>query len=880
MATTLNVYRQWLELRHERPKTHYQLLGLPLYEGDLVAIKRAANQARIKVERHRGKDHDREVDQLIDELDAAEICLLDSQRKTVYDDKLRERIAKAEAALKAKSSAPAAPAPSKPSPSALSPSAPAPAAREAAEPAPPAGPAVRAAVFHEISSDDQEDDNSEELLPPSATDPSNQSVDLPAPLTPGHFQPTPATPPPAPAGGGYQGYHPTAAAPVPPKAVPPQVVPPQVVPPQVVPPAPAPPQVLPPAPMAAAVPVAGIPVAQAPMGYSQHPTAVAQPVHAPNYGQPTGNPNNGAQIPRAMPVANSLGGSVASAPNAPTAGLPGGGMPVLVQRRFRRRPTNGILIGAGATILGTLLVVLMAVSEWGPFAPETPAVTAQGNPTADNNTSSAANPTTGPKPNLPTGTPAGTTPPRPSLDNRPPTPMPEVPVTPDPMSVPMPQPNRPEPDPVTMPVTMPIPMPVPTPMPEPTPTPVPMPVPMPKPAEPMPNTAAVAAFDHALMSVRYFLGQRDFTEANARLKLAVAAQKQVPERAEDLRRVQLVAEYVEAFWRAAKEGGSRLVPAEQATIAGITVGVVEVGPESITLRQAGQNIVHSYQTMKGGLAVGLAERVLRKGDPAAELMLGAFKLISPPSKPDEAREHWLSAQRAGASEQVAQLLPELEVVVPDGFDPNKVQVASTTPDTMPAGTTPAGTAPTPTPSPTPMPMPVDGKFPIPPAAALDPLIAGLRSSRTAEFSAATTAEAQLLLCDKLQEEAVNVGGDPTARLVLLATARDLAAQAGDFDLAFLIVEHIGETHAVDSLLMRNDVLTEAGKKTDAVDMAQLITEKALELSDEARLLERYTEALLILRNAQTPARKTRDPELLKTVGDRLKEVAEVKRQAS
>ncbi len=64
MATTLNVYRQWLELRHERPKTHYHLLGLSMFTSDLVAIKKAANQARAKVEKHRGKEHDAEVERL------------------------------------------------------------------------------------------------------------------------------------------------------------------------------------------------------------------------------------------------------------------------------------------------------------------------------------------------------------------------------------------------------------------------------------------------------------------------------------------------------------------------------------------------------------------------------------------------------------------------------------------------------------------------------------------------------------------------------------------------------------------------------------------------------------------------------------------------
>jgi hypothetical protein len=371
--------------------------------------------------------------------------------------------------------------------------------------------------------------------------------------------------------------------------------------------------------------------------------------------------------------------------------------------------------------------------------------------------------------------------------------------------------------------------------------------------------------DHALMSVRYYLARRDFDQATLQLAAAETATAKAPNKKADVQRVQSLAQYVTQFWDAVRAAVQPLESGEQLMIAGITVGVVEVQPDGVVLRQNGQNITHKYRDMRTGLAVGLAERSLQKGDAATELVLGAFKAINPTSSRDEARTHWQTAQQLGAEDQVTELLPELAVVIPDNFDPGKPAMVASTP------------SPTPTPSPQPRPRPSQrpaNRLPVPPAAELNKLIADLKASRQQEFVAARSADQKSALASKLMAEAEGLSSDPSGRLSRLAAARDLAAEAFNFALAYQIIELLADTHEADTLEMRAGVLALAGRTAEAGETAKAVVEQALTLSDEARLALRYNEALSILRNAQVIARKSRDNTLLQTVTQRLDETTE------
>lgn len=754
MSTAINYYRQWLNLRGERPKTHYHLLGIPLLERDQAKIKQAAAKTRAKIEQQRGKGHDAAVERLLEEVKQAEALLLNADRKAKYDQKIREKLAAQE-----KQSG---------------------AAGSASKQARPAGAASKTAAGKSPSAaspiDEDDDDDLMDLLPPGADD---DSDDLPAPLTPGHF-PTTAVPPAA-----DYGAYPPAAVPVPP------------------------------------------------------PAAPAGQWNAAGYAQEPVGPD---VVPRAMPVASVTPVTpvtpVAAVPVAtvtpvtpvtPVAPVPGG--PVVSTSRVirrRRRPPTGLLVCGGIGVLAVLVGALLFVTQSGPFAP-------QPKPQVAQRTSAA------PKPAKPAGSsgkitmrgpatvPSDTYRSPSEVDLIPST----APIAAEALEMASPGGNA------SMQAT----------------------------PQMESDPAAEAAVDHALMSVRYYLARRDFDQADLQLAAAEAAATKAPNKKADVQRVQSLAQYVKQFWDAVRAAVQSLESGDQVTIAGITVGVVEVQPDGVVLRQNGQNITHKYRDMRTGLAVGLAERSLQKGDAATELVMGAFKAINPTSNRDEARTHWQTAQQLGAEDQVTELLPELAVVIPDNFAPGK--------PTMVAGT--------PSPQPQPRPRPAQrpaNRLPMPSATELNKLIAELKASRQQEFTSARSAEQKTALASKLVAEAEGLSSDPSGRLTRLAAARDLAAEAFNFSQAYQIVELMADTHEADTLEMRAGVLALAGRTAEAGETAKAVVEQALTLSDEARLALRYNEALSILRNAQVIARKSRDNTLLQTVTQRLDETTEERKLGS
>ena len=92
MSESFNPYRDWLNIpANELPADHYQLLGIAPFEADEEKIAQAAD-ARMKMLRafQAGK-HARESQQLLNEVAAARICLLNAERRRRYDKDLRER---------------------------------------------------------------------------------------------------------------------------------------------------------------------------------------------------------------------------------------------------------------------------------------------------------------------------------------------------------------------------------------------------------------------------------------------------------------------------------------------------------------------------------------------------------------------------------------------------------------------------------------------------------------------------------------------------------------------------------------------------------------------------------------------------------------------
>ncbi|MDA1054442.1 MAG: hypothetical protein O3C40_28715 [Planctomycetota bacterium] len=93
MSDEFDPYYAWLGIPpKDQPANHYRLLGVELFETNLDVIESAAFRQMGHVRTYQSGKHSRESQQLLNELSAAKICLLNPQQKEDYDQQLRATI--------------------------------------------------------------------------------------------------------------------------------------------------------------------------------------------------------------------------------------------------------------------------------------------------------------------------------------------------------------------------------------------------------------------------------------------------------------------------------------------------------------------------------------------------------------------------------------------------------------------------------------------------------------------------------------------------------------------------------------------------------------------------------------------------------------------
>lgn len=91
MTELFDPYLRWLAIPpHKQPPNAYRLLGLTDYEPSESVIAFAADQRMAYVKAQAGGPHAAESQQLLNELAQARVCLLDPNRKSIYDERLRK----------------------------------------------------------------------------------------------------------------------------------------------------------------------------------------------------------------------------------------------------------------------------------------------------------------------------------------------------------------------------------------------------------------------------------------------------------------------------------------------------------------------------------------------------------------------------------------------------------------------------------------------------------------------------------------------------------------------------------------------------------------------------------------------------------------------
>src|SRR5436190_384627 len=93
MSEPFDPYRKWLGIPpKDQPPNHYRLLGIAHFEDDPDVIENAATRQMAHVRTFQRTIHSDYSQQILNELAAAKLCLLQKERKGPYDDQLREKL--------------------------------------------------------------------------------------------------------------------------------------------------------------------------------------------------------------------------------------------------------------------------------------------------------------------------------------------------------------------------------------------------------------------------------------------------------------------------------------------------------------------------------------------------------------------------------------------------------------------------------------------------------------------------------------------------------------------------------------------------------------------------------------------------------------------
>lgn len=89
-------YHKWLAIPpNEQPPHHYRLLGVALFESDLDVIEAAADRQMAYIRQCATGPYIKQSQQILNELSAARVCLLNPAKRQAYDKELKTRLAPA-----------------------------------------------------------------------------------------------------------------------------------------------------------------------------------------------------------------------------------------------------------------------------------------------------------------------------------------------------------------------------------------------------------------------------------------------------------------------------------------------------------------------------------------------------------------------------------------------------------------------------------------------------------------------------------------------------------------------------------------------------------------------------------------------------------------
>ena len=367
-----------------------------------------------------------------------------------------------------------------------------------------------------------------------------------------------------------------------------------------------------------------------------------------------------------------------------------------------------------------------------------------------------------------------------------------------------------------------------------------------------PDVSALAAIQENLFDARYALAERDF--ATAEEKIAAAAElDSANQHRQEIEATRTLANYSANFWTTVENAVRSLQPADQIELGGVAIGIVAVDADGVTIRREGKNERHEFATMQKEFAYALALQAFPENSAAGKLSLAAFLIVDP----------------EGNQQRVEELLAEVE-----GQEPESVQllraemqlIASANPLGTPSGEgnmgTPRGDSPTENANPG---TGFGAKVAMPADAAVEAALTSLATEFESQIQQAQEPGQHQQLSEELSA-AAKQEPDAVRRLALLQLATEQSALANNASAMLELIDLTGDYFEADVLELKSSSLAQAARWPP--ESREPVVTAALDLADDAILLERYAEAVALARTAQAAARGLGKSDLLKAAAER------------
>lgn len=184
----------------------------------------------------------------------------------------------------------------------------------------------------------------------------------------------------------------------------------------------------------------------------------------------------------------------------------------------------------------------------------------------------------------------------------------------------------------------------------------------PPPMEGVPlSPAQLAHLSELLTTAHLALREREFIIAAESLEQAKRFAVS-PEHKALVRRLELLAHYVEEFWSAYRESLASKGDGQEFEFGNRIIVLVEIRPNVLIIRSAGRNLTYSDKSVPAGLAMALANDWLDPGAVSTRVVRGALYAVDPAGSNDRARQAWKEAQFMGAD------VEDLLLVLDDTYD--------------------------------------------------------------------------------------------------------------------------------------------------------------------------------------------------------------------